>query len=73
MPEHIFFTVLRGHPDEAELAAVTTVLMAVLRDRARPVSDAGTSAGARDAGAPGRASWGVARPRRRPAVSWSAP
>ncbi|MEU2154420.1 acyl-CoA carboxylase subunit epsilon [Streptomyces sp. NPDC019396] len=35
MAEETGITVLRGLPDAAELAAVTTVLLAVLRDRAR--------------------------------------
>ncbi|WP_338676864.1 acyl-CoA carboxylase subunit epsilon [Streptomyces sp. SCSIO 30461] len=35
MAEETGITVLRGLPDAAELAAVTTVLLAVLRERAR--------------------------------------
>ncbi|MFJ9469738.1 acyl-CoA carboxylase subunit epsilon [Streptomyces caniferus] len=66
MANDIRFTVVRGRPDEAELAAVTAVLLAVLRT--------GETAGP-GAGEPPvpRAGWGRAhRPRRAP-VGWSTP
>jgi hypothetical protein len=70
MSEHTLFTVERGQPDETELAVLTAVLMAVLRDAGQPAGRAGTSA---FGGAPRRATWGAARSRRIPAVSWAAP
>ncbi|QGV77487.1 acyl-CoA carboxylase subunit epsilon [Streptomyces ficellus] len=39
MAEETGITVLRGLPDAAELAAVTTVLLALLRDRSRPADE----------------------------------
>ncbi|GES27557.1 acyl-CoA carboxylase subunit epsilon [Streptomyces angustmyceticus] len=63
MANDIRFTVVRGRPDKAELAAVTAVLLAVLR------------AGETAAPAPGeppvpRAGWSRAR---RAPVGWSTP
>lgn len=72
MPEHTFFTVLRGHPDDTELAALAAVL-AVLRLSGQSAAGADTAAPVRGAEAPRRASWHAARFRQRPAVSWSAP
>ncbi|MEU6962579.1 acyl-CoA carboxylase subunit epsilon [Streptomyces chrestomyceticus] len=71
MPDHALFTVLRGHPDDAELAALTAVLMTLL-GASGPSSEAAPGRpGA--AGAPRRAPWGRAPSRRRPVVSWCAP
>ncbi|MFG2832684.1 acyl-CoA carboxylase subunit epsilon [Streptomyces sp. NPDC048434] len=66
MANDIRFTVVRGRPDEAELAAVTTVLLAVLR--------AGEAAGP-ETGEPlsPRAGWGRAHIPRRSPVGWSTP
>ncbi|MFM9368671.1 acyl-CoA carboxylase subunit epsilon [Streptomyces sp. Da 82-17] len=61
MDEPLRLTVLRGHPDPAELAAVVTVLLAVLR-AAGPEEEVN--------GAP-RAGWGRTGPYRSP-VAWKA-
>ncbi|MFH8349833.1 acyl-CoA carboxylase epsilon subunit [Streptomyces sp. NPDC018045] len=74
MPERALFTVLRGHPDDAELAALTAVLLALLGTPGQPAGvPPGHPGAARAAGAPHRASWGRAGSRRRSAVSWAAP
>lgn len=57
------FTITRGRPDEHEIAALTTVLLTVLRTPAAGPDTAGT-----DARAPG----GRGPLRRRPGVSWTA-
>ncbi|MEU7166069.1 acyl-CoA carboxylase subunit epsilon [Streptomyces morookaense] len=62
MPEQTFLTVVRGHPDEAELAAVTVVLLARL-----------SAAGPAGARTPRRALWGRSRFRPCSAVTWAAP
>ncbi|MEU4203907.1 acyl-CoA carboxylase subunit epsilon [Streptomyces sp. NPDC045470] len=71
MPDHALFTVLRGHPDDAELAALTAVLTSLLSAAGPPFPAAPGRPGT--AGAPRRASWGSTPSRRRSAVSWSAP
>ncbi|GAB3961185.1 acyl-CoA carboxylase subunit epsilon [Streptomyces sparsus] len=54
MAEELRLTVVRGGPDEVELAAVTAVLLARLRERQREADD--------PAPAP-RANWERSRPR----------
>ncbi|WP_244417470.1 acyl-CoA carboxylase subunit epsilon [Streptomyces hygroscopicus] len=66
MANDIRFTVVRGRPDEAELAAVTAVLLAVLRAG----QEAGPGAGEP---LPPRAGWGRAHGPRRSPVGWSTP
>ncbi|MEU6847620.1 acyl-CoA carboxylase subunit epsilon [Streptomyces sp. NPDC046716] len=61
------FAVVRGRPDEVELAALTAVLLVRLRGSSAP-DDAQEAA----AGAAPRAPWS-ARRRPRPRVGWSAP
>lgn len=56
-------TVVRGRPDEAELAAVTAVLLALARRSGEP--DEETRAA--------YAGWTVKRGGHRPAVTWAAP
>ncbi|ARF77452.1 acyl-CoA carboxylase epsilon subunit [Kitasatospora albolonga] len=56
-------TVLRGRPDAAEIAAVTTVLMALLRDRAAPPDPPGPAE---------RAGWSVRGTGGQGQVSWAA-
>ncbi|MET7800285.1 acyl-CoA carboxylase epsilon subunit [Streptomyces decoyicus] len=66
MANDIRFTVVRGRPDEAELAAVTAVLLAALR--------AGEAAGpGTGEPLPPRAGWGRAHGPRRSPVGWSTP
>ncbi|WP_095757308.1 acyl-CoA carboxylase epsilon subunit [Streptomyces xinghaiensis] len=57
-------TVVRGRPDEAELAAVTAVLLARLRGARGPDAEPPPP--------PPRAGWGPGSDRFRPPVTWSA-
>ncbi|MEU9483303.1 acyl-CoA carboxylase subunit epsilon [Streptomyces decoyicus] len=66
MANDIRFTVVRGRPDEAELAAVTAVLLAVLRSGEAAGPGAGEPL-------PPRAGWGRAHGPRRSPVGWSTP
>ena len=68
MSEHAFLRVVRGQPDEIELAAVTAVLLARLRAGGHPAEPDPAAGGT----APRRAGWGAGRFRHRSAVPWSA-
>ncbi|MFD9443889.1 acyl-CoA carboxylase subunit epsilon [Streptomyces sp. NPDC060006] len=61
MADETGITVLRGRPDDAEIAAVTAVLLALLRDRPVPEDSPAPAEAAgwsvRGAGGPGRPSW----------------
>ncbi|ORT56556.1 acyl-CoA carboxylase epsilon subunit [Streptomyces sp. CB03238] len=64
MDEQTAFRVVRGQPDAEELAALTTVLLALL-NRAGATEQ-------QEAGAPAAyADWSVRGRARRPAVDWS--
>jgi hypothetical protein len=69
MSEHKLLKVVRGQPDETELAAVTAVLLARLRACGYPAGPDAASGKT----APRRAEWGQARFGHRSAVAWSAP
>jgi hypothetical protein len=66
MSPQIRFTVVRGEPDDLELAALTAVLLA----RLRAGDPAGGEPGEHEEPAP-RAPWGTPR-RHRPRVGWTA-
>ncbi|MEV0092387.1 acyl-CoA carboxylase epsilon subunit [Streptomyces sp. NPDC050738] len=66
MDGETLFTIIRGRPDASEIAALTAVLLLLLR------ADEGMDEGADgEAGEPGSAPWGRDRLRRRPRVSWA--
>ncbi|MFE3519531.1 acyl-CoA carboxylase subunit epsilon [Streptomyces sp. NPDC059166] len=56
-------TVVRGRPDDAELAAVTAVLLALARRSGEPDEEAKAA----------YAGWTVKRAAHRPAATWTAP
>jgi hypothetical protein len=68
MSEHKLLKVVRGQPDETELAAVTAVLLAHLRACGHPAGPDPASAGTPRR----RAEWGPGRLCHRSAVAWSA-
>ncbi|MEU6223713.1 acyl-CoA carboxylase subunit epsilon [Streptomyces sp. NPDC047042] len=68
MSEHKLLKVVRGQPDETELAAVTAVLLARLRACEDPAGPDSASGGT----PPRRAEWGPGRLCHRSAVAWSA-
>ncbi|WP_078960618.1 MULTISPECIES: acyl-CoA carboxylase subunit epsilon [unclassified Streptomyces] len=68
MSEPKLLKVVRGQPDETELAAVTAVLLAQLRARGHPAGPDPASGGSTRR----RAEWGPGRLRHRSAVAWSA-
>ncbi|MFD5769994.1 acyl-CoA carboxylase subunit epsilon [Streptomyces sp. NPDC127049] len=69
MADETGITVVRGRPDAVEIAAVTAVLMALLRDRGAPPDTPAPAARAdwivKDTGGRGPVSWS-ARPGRGP-------
>ncbi|MFP3991483.1 acyl-CoA carboxylase subunit epsilon [Streptomyces sp. E11-3] len=61
MADETSITVLRGHPDEAELAAVTVVLLALLRGSGEPEQEVLAA----------YAGWTVKGGGYRPSAAWS--
>lgn len=62
MPKETHITVVRGRPDEAELAAVTAVLLALARRAQEPGEEERAA----------YANWTVKNRGHRPAVAWPA-
>ncbi|MEW2248532.1 MULTISPECIES: acyl-CoA carboxylase subunit epsilon [unclassified Streptomyces] len=77
MESPLSLAIVRGRPTAEELAAVTAVLLARLRETAGRDGAADGAGGPADGAAgvfdePARkAGWGGGRPRRRPPVGWS--